>query len=80
MKLSDISGKLLLRYEISSHCLQILFSELNIVLPSESWILSIKIGSTNFPPFKKELYALVSLSNVVSADPKEMDINSSGLS
>ena len=52
------------------HCL---LSALKIVLPLLSWILSIKIGLTFFPPFTNVLYAFVSLSNVVSAAPNETD-------
>ena len=51
-----------------------------IVLPSLSCILSIKIGSTNFPPLTKVEYAEVNFNNVVSAEPKDIDNNSSGFS
>ena len=38
------------------------------------------IGSTRFPPFTNTEYAEVRFNNVVSADPKEIDKSSSGLS
>ena len=38
------------------------------------------IKTGQFPPFKNEQYAELSFNNVVSADPKEIDISSSGLS
>ena len=42
-------------------------------------ILSTKIGLTNLPPFINEQYAVVNFSNVVSAEPKEIDNKFSGL-
>ena len=38
-----------------------------MVFPSLSWILSIKIGVTSFPPFKKDEYAELNFERVVSA-------------
>ena len=61
------------------HPTHFLLSALNIVFPLLSWILSINIGITFLPPFTNEQYAFVSLTNVVSADPKDTDNNSGTL-